>query len=169
MEGVVQIQAFSDPPAPGDCDALVVPDQDIDAIKKCKSGECDVKITDDMARQCAHIDWSAPGARDRVATAFREMGVAIASGYRSGGIDSLGVIVDKKEPKARAREFQKLLAHLTLSLQVRERFSSPSGDVSQRTLPGCQEHAVLDQGHVQSQAGDIDRLSDRSPARARWC
>ena len=48
MEGVVQIHGFSDPPAPGDCDALVIPDQDIDAIRKCRSGDCVVKITDDM-------------------------------------------------------------------------------------------------------------------------
>jgi hypothetical protein len=111
MEGVVQIARFSDPPARGDCDALVVPDPDIDAIKKCKSGECDVKVTDDMAKRAAHVDWNAPGAHDRVAQAFREMAVAIASTFRNGGIDSLGTIVDKKEPKSLAREFQRLLAN----------------------------------------------------------
>jgi hypothetical protein len=108
-EGVVQIGVFSDPPAPGDCNALVVPEADIDAIKKCKSGECGVKITDDVTAQIAQVDWTAPGARDQVATAFRDMCVTLAAGFRSRGIDAVGTMVDKEQPKSRAREFQRVL------------------------------------------------------------
>lgn len=111
MEGVAQIGVFSDPPSPGDCHALVVPDPDIDAIKKCKAGECGVKITDDVAARISQVDWTAPGARDQVAAAFRDMCVTLASGFRSRGIDAVGTMVDKEQPKSRAREFQKVLAN----------------------------------------------------------
>jgi hypothetical protein len=137
MEGVVQIHGFSDPPAPGDCDALVVPDQDIDAIRNCRSGDCDVKITDDMVTSVSHIDWTAPGARDKVVHAFREMVVTVASGFRSGGIDRLGVIVDKKDPKPRAREFQKLLANSPYLFKYVKDFHDYLAEYPNGSFPGA--------------------------------
>ena len=138
MDGVVQFGLFSDPPAPGDCDALIVPDPDIDAIKKCKSGECDVKITDDMVAAVSRVDWTAPGARDRVMHAFREMGVALASGFHSKGINGLGTIVDKKEPKPRAHEFQELLANSPYLFKYVKDFHHYLAEYPNGSFPGAE-------------------------------
>ena len=137
MEGVAQLNLFSDPPAPGDCDALVIPDQDIDAIRNCKSGACDVKITDDMLASVSRIDWTAPGARDKVMHEFREMVVKVASGFRSEGIDGLGVIVDKKDPKPRALEFQKLLANSPYLYEYMKDFHTYLAEYPKGRYPGA--------------------------------
>lgn len=109
MDGIEQIGVFADPPAPADVRALVIPDEDIDALKKCKPGACDVKLTDTALERVAAMDWSVKDARDRATDAFKDMMVAMAASYRTGGIEALGTMVDKKQPKSRAGEFHRLL------------------------------------------------------------
>ena len=108
MKGVDQIGLFSNPPVIDDVLPLDIPSGDIDALKKCKPGSCDVKLTDDTIARVAAIDWDAPDAKLRVLVEFKKMIAALAATYRSGGIDALGTMVDRKDPKSRADEFRRL-------------------------------------------------------------
>ena len=109
MDGVEQIGVFSVPPAPGDVAALKMPDDDLDALKKCRPGSCDVKLTGDALDRIATVAWSAKDAKARAAGILRDMMVELAAAYRTGGIDVLGTMVDKKQPKSRADEFHRVL------------------------------------------------------------
>jgi hypothetical protein len=109
MEGREQIGVFSDPPVIEDVAALKIPGDDIEALEKCKPGSCDVKLTDDGLKRIAAIDWSAKDAKERATYSFKDMMIAEATSYHTGGIDALGTIVDKKEPKSRADEFRRVL------------------------------------------------------------
>ncbi len=109
MEGVEQIGVFSDPPAAGDVGALMIPKDDIDALQKCRPGSCDVKLTDAALERVAAVDWSATDATEQATRVCRDMMVALASSYQSGGIEALGTTVDKNQPKLRAEEFHRLL------------------------------------------------------------
>jgi hypothetical protein len=111
MAGMDQIGVFSDAPVIEDLAALKVPDEDIDALKKCKPGSCDVKLTDDGMRRIGAIDWSAKDARERAELLFKDMLVDEAASYRTGGLAALGTMVDKEQPKSRGDEFHRLLQH----------------------------------------------------------
>jgi hypothetical protein len=108
MDGVEQIGLFSNPPLVDDLAALDIPSQDISALKKCRPGACDVKLTQETIERVATVDWDRPDAKLRVMLEFKKMMAALAAAYRSGGIDALGTVVDKKEPKSRAGEFRRL-------------------------------------------------------------
>jgi hypothetical protein len=108
MKGVEQIGLFSPSPVVDDLQSLDVPKQDIDALKKCKPASCDVKLTDETIARVATVDWDKPDAKLRVMLEFKKMMAALAAAYQSGGIDALGTVVDKKEPKSRADEFNRL-------------------------------------------------------------
>lgn len=109
MEGIDQMGVFSDPPVIADVKPLVVPKEDIESLRECKPGSCDVKLTDDALEKVAAADWSAPDAEARATAAFKEMIVSLADAYDRGGVEALGTIVDKKQPKSRAAEFHRLL------------------------------------------------------------
>jgi hypothetical protein len=109
MEGVDRIGVFSNPPVPTDVDALAIPKDDIDALRTCKPGSCDVKLTDRALARIARVDWSAPNATAQATTICKEMISKLAANYRSGGMEALGTIVDKQESKSRAGEFNHLL------------------------------------------------------------
>lgn len=109
MEGIEQMGMLSDPAGSADVAKLVFPKQDIDALKKCRPGSCDVKLTDDALERIAKIDWSAKDANTRAEAACKQMIVDLATAYRGGGLKALGTMVDKKEPKSRAAEFHRLL------------------------------------------------------------
>jgi hypothetical protein len=107
---VPEIGRFSKPPRPEDLAGLTFPEADIDAIKECKPGKCDVKIgTATLARLQKEIDWKAPDARARAAAIVKEVMVSYVKTYEEGGTDAMGVTVDKSKPKALSAEFRTLL------------------------------------------------------------
>jgi hypothetical protein len=108
MKGIDQIGLFSPSPVVDDLAPLDIPKEDINALKKCKAGSCDVKLTEETIARVSTVNWDAPDATLRVQLEFKKMIAALAAAYRSGGIDALGTMVDKKEPKSRADEFNRL-------------------------------------------------------------
>ena len=57
------IQGFSDPPQLSDLDGFTLEKQDIEELKNCKAGHCEVQLpTEAMEGFKQSIDWSAPGA-----------------------------------------------------------------------------------------------------------
>ena len=48
---VLQIQKFGDPPQVSDLDALIVDGEDIESLRECRVGACDVQLAaDDIGR-----------------------------------------------------------------------------------------------------------------------
>jgi hypothetical protein len=111
MEGIVEMGVFSEPAAMGDLAELTIPPDDIDALKKCKTGSCDVKLTEAALERVAGFDWSAPEAPAQAARVFKEMALHLVGAYRTGGTDAIGTMIDKKDPKSRSGEFHRLLAN----------------------------------------------------------
>jgi hypothetical protein len=106
---IPEIGRFSDPPQVEDLQGLSWPEADIDALKRCKPGQCDVKLGTGSLERLKEVDWKAPDARAKVQALAREQMVAYARAYRAGGTDAMGVIVDKSKPKALSEEFRTLL------------------------------------------------------------
>jgi hypothetical protein len=111
MDGIVEMGVFSQPAVAGDLHGLTIPSDDLDALKKCKPGSCDVKLTEEALERLSQFDWSAPDAREQGTQVVKQMTLGLVEAYRAGGTDAIGTMVDKKEPKSRSGEFRRLLAN----------------------------------------------------------
>ena len=106
---IPEIGRFSNPPRVEDLQGLTFPDADLDALKKCKPGKCDVKIGTAGLQTVAAFDWNAADAAARASALVKEQLAAYVKAYAAGGTDAMGVTVDKSQPKALSGEFRTLL------------------------------------------------------------
>jgi hypothetical protein len=114
LPGYLAIQTFSDPPKLSDLEDFTLEKQDIEELKNCKEGHCQVQLpTEAMEDFKQSIDWSAPDAANRVNLLARQMALQALLIYRNGGNTALGVYRDKKHPAAIAETFATLLTRLS--------------------------------------------------------
>ena len=104
------VKKFSDPPRIEDLDQLQIDKKDFDALKNCKIGSCDVKLSaETIERLQREIDWKAPEAFDRANDLARASLLEYVKRYLAGGNTALSVYNDKKEPMRIAEQFDEIL------------------------------------------------------------
>jgi hypothetical protein len=114
LPGYLAIQSFSDPPQLSDLEGFTLEKQDIDELKNCKMGHCEVQLpTEAMEQINQSIDWSAPDVVDRVNHLARQMAFQALRNYMNGGNMALGVYRDKNHPAAVAETFAALITRLS--------------------------------------------------------
>ena len=107
---IPEIGHFSSPPSVADLGGLNWPDADVEALKRCKVGSCDVKLgTGSLDRLRKEIDWKAPDAMAKVTALIKDQMVDYMTAYKTGGTDTMAATVDKDRPKVLAEEFRTLL------------------------------------------------------------
>jgi hypothetical protein len=129
---------LSDPPRIEDFDAFQIPEEDLKALRDCKISDCEVKLGKpalDYLR--ANIDWSDPGAPEKLLRYFRERIFEYSTGYLKGGNSALGVYRDKDEPEAIAEDFASLLENSKYIFDYRPELHRYLKDYPQATLPGA--------------------------------
>jgi hypothetical protein len=113
LPGYLAIQSFSDPPQLSDLQGFTLEKQDIDELKSCKVGHCEVQLpTEAMDGFKQSIDWSAPDVADKVNLLARQMALQALIDYMHRGNAALGVYRDKKHPAAVAETFEALITRL---------------------------------------------------------
>ena len=111
LPNYLAIQKFSDPPRLSDLDGLTLEEDDIQQLKKCKPGHCEVQLPSDaMEAFQRSVDWSAPDAADQVNRLAKEMILEALLRYQQGGNAALGTYRDKNHPAVVADTFQSLLS-----------------------------------------------------------
>ena len=111
--GVIAAAArFSVPPHLSDVADLVVDAQDIAALRSCRVGDCDVRLSAAAIRRFQNaVDWRSPDAGSRAASAFKEVLVQHVSAYLQGGDPALPDFHDQDHPVRPADEVREILAH----------------------------------------------------------
>jgi hypothetical protein len=114
LPGYLAIQSFSDPPQLSDLEGFTLEKQDVDELKNCKVGHCEVQLpTGAMEDIKQSIDWSAPDVANRVNHLARQMAFQALLNYMNGGNMALGVYRDKNHPAAVAETFAALITRLS--------------------------------------------------------
>jgi hypothetical protein len=108
-DAVLAIKKISDPPELEDFDRLTFPEEDLDALSKCKLGNCDVKIGEKSLEELQKVDWSDPGAHDQANRLIRSMLLEYTQEYVRNGDVSLAALRDKKRPTFIEEELDGLL------------------------------------------------------------
>jgi hypothetical protein len=104
---------ISSPPRPADFDALTLPEEDLDALRTCRVGDCDVKLSEDaLLKLQKSVDWTKPTARADADAAMRHVVYEYVKGYTEGGNDRLAVYRDAERPTFVASEFRSMIERM---------------------------------------------------------
>jgi len=111
LPNYLAIQKFSDPPQLTDLADFTLEPEDIEHLKNCKLGKCDVQLPiEAMDAFQQSVDWSAPDAASRVNRLAQKMALEAVLKYIQGGNAVLGTYRDKNHPAVVAETFQALLS-----------------------------------------------------------
>ncbi len=104
------VKKFSDPPRIEDLDQLNVDKKDFAALKDCKVGDCDVKLSaETIERLRKEIDWNATDAYELVNKLARVSLLEYVRRYLVGGNMALSEYNDKTKPQRIADQFDSIL------------------------------------------------------------
>jgi hypothetical protein len=108
--GIPQIGRFSVLPRPEYLAALTLPTEDVEALRRCRLGDCDVKLSAAAMSQFRNnVDWSSPNAVRQANEVARGMLFALVRQYQMEGNEALGHYDDGDETLQVADEFRALL------------------------------------------------------------
>lgn len=114
-ENYIIVQKISDPPQISDFERLSLDQQDIDDLKDCEVGDCELQLLKKGIKAFQRrIDWDSPGAACQVNHLFRKRAFEALQRYRQGGNDALGAYRDKEKPLEISNAFESLLKEFEL-------------------------------------------------------
>ena len=108
--GFIRTRKLSEPPRLSDFAGFRLPAADVEALRDCRPGRCDVKLSQNGFDLLAKIDWSAPDVEARVNALARQTSLDYVLAYRQGGNRTLAVYLDTERPQSVAREFEEMMA-----------------------------------------------------------
>jgi hypothetical protein len=136
--GVLEIGWFSDPPKVSDLAGLTLDESDLEDLKKCRVGNCDIKLSGESIQAFQRIDWSKPGAVRKAEALARRMIVDFLKSYQEGGNAALGALHDKKNPLRVGQQFNEMLQDPDLPVYFPRLFAFLS-DYPHDPIPGAEE------------------------------
>jgi hypothetical protein len=106
---ILEIGSFSREPTLADLAGLTLETDDIDDLKECVVGDCQIKLSAPMIERFRReIDWAAPDYQLRVTNLFKEMLLAYVKDYRARGEAALIQYNDKRDPISLGSEHREL-------------------------------------------------------------
>jgi hypothetical protein len=101
---------ISSPPTPDDFRALRIPDQDVQDLRRCRVGDCEVKVAASaLTRLHSEVNWSAPNAHASVIGFIQKLAYEYVTSYLKGGDAELAVYRDSARPTFVAQEFREMV------------------------------------------------------------
>jgi hypothetical protein len=106
--GVGEIPAA---PTAADFSELSLDPDDINALKSCREGDCDVQLPSAAIQAFRDsVNWSRPDVATQVNALARSRVLDLIREYRRGGNDALGVYRDKEHPARVAKQFEMMVS-----------------------------------------------------------
>ncbi len=139
---VLQIGKFHSPPRLEDLDGLTLEGSEVEALRKCKVGDCSMKLPANLIERFRkEVDWTSPDHVSQATRVFRNAIVDYVRDYQAKGNTVLVTYADKRNPVKLADEFHSLLqASPYLSENVPDLYAYLEGYPDRR--PGSTEDFV---------------------------
>ena len=122
VEGVKDIETFErgggfkttkrigTPPRLEDFREFRLPDEDLDDLRYCRVGSCEISLGEQALKQFqSEIDWAAPNARAAANGLVQRLALEYVTRYLKGGNDQLAVYRDRSRPRFIAQEFRAMI------------------------------------------------------------
>jgi hypothetical protein len=105
----LQIGRFGTPPTMEDIQPLVLERRDLDDLRSCRVGDCDVQIGRHAMELIHAIDWEAADARERAAQLTKGILLAQVRAYLEQGSSAMATYDDNDPPESVASSFEQIL------------------------------------------------------------
>src|SRR5215472_5054298 len=136
LSNYLAIQRFSDPPQPSDLHGFGIDTDDIDDLKNCKPGNCEVQLPSENIEEFQKkIDWSSLDPVTQVNDLAKKMALDMLLAYQKGGNAALGTYRDKKVPAQVSEQFRALLSRSKVLPERLPAFYSYLLDYPKASLP----------------------------------
>ncbi len=113
LGGYLGAGEFSTAPTIGDMDGLSLDQDDIEDVKNCKPGSCELQLPEEsMETARDSINWNSPDVNEQVNKLAKRRIVQLLEDYRHSGDDALGIYLDKRDPLPVAEQFRSLLSRV---------------------------------------------------------
>jgi hypothetical protein len=110
--GFLALRVFTDPPQLSDLDGFTFDHDDIEALKSCEPGNCQIQMPatsiDELRRS---INWSAADVDEQVNRLLQKTVFEFLLAYQHEGNRALGVYNDKRNPAEVPEQFAYLLSY----------------------------------------------------------
>ena len=104
------VRRFSDPPQIADLSGFALDDQDLESLRECRPGRCDIKLSaGEIAAVQRALRAAGPRWKPAVQDAFRQLMLDRARAYLAGGLAAALPYEDHAGPVLPGRELQLLL------------------------------------------------------------
>ena len=108
---ILEISRFGNPPSLDDFQALTIENRDIEDLRQCVVGDCQVKLSATMIERLQReVDWSTENYRAQVAQLLKQMLVEYVRDYLARGDEALIRYTDKSKAIRLADEQRELIA-----------------------------------------------------------
>ena len=107
--GFLVTRRISNPPRLEDFKDLTLPAEDVAALRKCRPGDCKVKLGERGFALLSQVDWRASDAEAQVQRFARRLALETVMGYRAGGNAAQPAMVDHDPPRQVAAEFVEMV------------------------------------------------------------
>jgi hypothetical protein len=115
LPNYLAIGRFSSPPQLSDLSGFELDADDVNNLKDCKPGNCEVQLPAENIEQFRkQIDWSAVDTVSQVNSLAKKMALEALLAYQNGGNEALGTYRDKKSPAQVSEQFRALLSRSTV-------------------------------------------------------
>jgi hypothetical protein len=106
---VLQSGRFSIPPGIEDLQPLVFESKDLEDLRRCRIGDCDIRVDAKIMRLASGIDWAASDARVEASRMLKRALLGLTKDYLERGPAGMWVYHESERPDDSAAEFAKLL------------------------------------------------------------
>jgi hypothetical protein len=115
LSGYLGAGEFSKPPSISDMTRLSLDQDDIEDLKNCKPGNCELQLPEEsMETARSAIDWNSPDAAKQVNSLAKQRIIRLLEDYQHKGDQVLGTYRDKRDPLPVADQFRSLLSYVEL-------------------------------------------------------
>lgn len=112
LPGYLALGVIGNPPKLSDLKDLSFDNDDIQELKRCKPGDCQIQMpTSSIEELQQSIDWSAPDVNEQVNRLLRKTALQRLLDYQREGNQALGEYNDKREPTEVPRQFAYMLSN----------------------------------------------------------
>jgi hypothetical protein len=112
LPNYLALGVFSNPPRASDLKGFSFDSDDIESLKKCKPGDCQIQMPSSSIEELQRsIDWSAADSDEQVNQLLQKTALQRLLAYQREGNKALGVYNDKRDPTVVPQQFAYMLSY----------------------------------------------------------
>jgi hypothetical protein len=130
---------FGTPPVLADVADLAFDRAEVEALRSCRVGDCEIRLGGGLEAMRSSIDWNAPDYVDRVNDFLRQSAVSYVSAYLERGDAALVTYDDRDRPTSLKQQWLGILANSPYFHQYQPELNDYLQRFPAASLPGARD------------------------------